>query len=45
MEPKLISDYITGKFSSKADMMAAEREWQEIIGDMLPRFKNGRPAR
>ena len=38
MEPKLIS-YITSKFSSKADMMAAEREWQDIIGDMLPRFK------
>ena len=38
MEPKLMS-YITSKFSSKGDMMAAEREWQDIISDMLPRFK------
>ena len=38
MEPKLMS-YITSKFASKGDMMAAERVWQEIIGEMLPRFK------
>ena len=38
VEPKLMS-YITSKFASKGDMMAAERVWQEIIGEMLPRFK------
>ena len=38
MEPKLMS-YITSKFSSKGDMMAAEHAWQDIISDMLPRFK------
>ena len=38
MEPKLMS-YITSKFATKGDMMAAESEWQEIIGEMLPRFK------
>ena len=38
MEPKLMS-YITSKFASKPDMLLAEREWQDIIGEMLPRFK------
>ncbi len=38
VEPKLMS-YITSKFASKGDMMAAERVWQDIIGEMLPRFK------
>ena len=38
MEPKLMS-YITSKFATKGDMMAAEGTWQEIIGEMLPRFK------
>lgn len=38
MEPKLMS-YITSKFATKGDMMAAERVWQDIIGEMLPRFK------
>ena len=38
MEPKLMS-YITAKYSSKSDMMLSEREWQEVIGKMLPRFK------
>ena len=38
MEPKLIS-YITVKYGSKSDMMLSEREWQEVIGKMLPRFK------
>lgn len=38
MEPKLMS-YITSKFASKADMVLAEREWQDVIGPMLPRFK------
>mgnify|MGYP001501077095 CR=1 FL=1 len=37
-EAKLMS-YITSKFSSKSDMMFAEREWQNIITEMLPRFK------
>ena len=37
MEPKLMS-YITAKYSSKSDILA-EREWQEVIGKMLPRFK------
>ena len=37
MEPKLMS-YITAKYSSKSDMMLSEREWQEVIGKMLPRF-------
>ena len=39
MEPKLMS-YITSKFASKSDMLLAEREWQEVIQDMLPRFKD-----
>ncbi len=38
MEPKLMS-YITAKYSSKSDMILSEREWQEVIGKMLPRFK------
>ncbi|MEK9551646.1 MAG: hypothetical protein VW175_03840 [Alphaproteobacteria bacterium] len=38
MEPKLMS-YITAKYGSKSDMMLSEREWQEVIGKMLPRFK------
>ena len=38
MEPKLMS-YITSKFASKPDMLLAEREWQEIVAEMLPRFK------
>ncbi len=38
MEPKLMS-YITSKFATKSDMVLAEREWQEVVGDMLPRFK------
>ena len=38
MEPKLMS-YITAKYSSKSDMMLSEREWQEVIGKLLPRFK------
>ena len=38
MEPKLVS-YITAKYSSKSDMMLSEREWQEVIGKMLPCFK------
>ena len=38
MEPKLMS-YITAKYSSKSDMMLSEREWQEVVGKMLPRFK------
>ena len=38
MEPKLIS-YITSKFGSKSDMMYAENLWNDIINDMLPRFK------
>ena len=38
MEPKLMS-YITAKYSSKSDMLLSEREWQEVIGKMLPRFK------
>ena len=38
VEPKLMS-YITSKFASKGDMMAAERVWQDIIGEILPRFK------
>ena len=38
MEPKLTS-YITAKHSSKSDMVLSEREWQEVIGKMLPRFK------
>ena len=38
MEPKLMS-YITAKYSSKSDMMLSEQEWQEVIGKMLPRFK------
>ena len=38
MEPKLVS-YITSKFSSKSDMMYAETLWQDVLEDMLPRFK------
>ena len=38
MEPKLVS-YITSKFTSKSDMMYAENLWNDIISDMLPRFK------
>ena len=38
MEPKLMS-YITSKFATKSDMVLAEREWQDVIQDMLPRFK------
>lgn len=38
MEPKLMS-YITAKYASKADMLASEREWQDVIGEMLPSFK------
>ena len=38
MEPKLMS-YITAKYSSKSDIMLSEREWQEVIGKMIPRFK------
>ena len=38
MEPKLMS-YITAKYSSKSDMMLSERKWQEVIGKILPRFK------
>ena len=38
MEPKLIS-YITSKFGSKSDMRYAENLWNDIINDMLPRFK------
>ena len=38
MEPKLMS-YITAKYSTKSDMMLSEREWQEVIGKILPRFK------
>ena len=38
MEPKLIS-YITSKFGNKSDMMYAESLWNDIISDMLPRFK------
>ena len=38
MEPKLMS-YITAKYASKSDMLLSEREWQEVIGKMLPRFK------
>ena len=38
MEPKLMS-YITAKYSSKSDMLLSEREWQKVIGKMLPRFK------
>ena len=38
MEPKLMS-YITAKYSSKSDMMLSELEWQEVIGKMIPRFK------
>jgi hypothetical protein len=39
MKPKLLS-YITAKYGSKSDMMLSEREWQEVIGKMLPRFKD-----
>ena len=38
MEPKLVS-YITSKFTSKSDMMYAETLWQEVLEEMLPRFK------
>ena len=38
MEPKLMS-YISAKYSSKSDIMLSEREWQEVIGKMIPRFK------
>ena len=38
MDPKLMS-YITSKFASKADMVLAEQEWQDVIRPMLPRFK------
>ena len=38
MEPKLMS-YITAKYGSKSDMMLSEGKWQEVIGKMLPRFK------
>ena len=38
MEPKLMS-YITAKYTSKSDMMLSEWEWQEVIGKMLPRFR------
>ena len=38
MEPKLMS-YITAKYSSKSDMILSKRELQEVIGKMLPRFK------
>ena len=38
MEPKLMS-YITAKYASKSDMLLSEREWQEVIGKMLPHFK------
>tara|TARA_B100000989_G_scaffold271057_1_gene227565 strand:- start:307 stop:459 length:153 start_codon:yes stop_codon:yes gene_type:complete len=38
MEPKLMS-YITAKYSNQSDMMLSEREWQEVIGRMLSRFK------
>ena len=38
MEPKLMS-YITAKYSSKSDMMLSEREWQEVMGEMLPHLK------
>ena len=39
MKPKLLS-YITAKYGSKSDMMLSGREWQEVIGKMLPRFKD-----
>ena len=38
MELKLMS-YITAKYSDRSDMMLSEREWQEVIGGMLSRFK------
>ena len=38
MEPKLMS-YITAKYSRKSDMMLSVRKWQEVIGKMIPRFK------
>ena len=39
MELKLMS-YITAKYGSKSDMLLSERKWQEVIGKMLPRFKD-----
>ena len=30
---------MTAKYSSKPDMLLSEREWQEVIGKMLPRFE------
>ena len=38
MEPRSMS-HITSKFTSKAEMMMSEREWQNVIVEMLPRFK------
>ena len=31
--------YITAKYRSKSDMMLSEREWQEVMGEMLPHLK------
>ncbi|MFL2801631.1 MAG: DUF6974 family protein [Paracoccaceae bacterium] len=37
-ESKLMS-YITSDFTTKSDMRVGAEEWQEIIQEMLPKFK------
>ena len=37
-ESKLMS-YITSDFATKSDMRVGAEEWQEIIQEMLPKFK------